>query len=436
MISTWTNEDVIIDSTLTTDRRSTVVHGEHASHTNGSGHEEKPTPPLVNTVPDLSSTQLWCVPGKKNNAGIFADSFWWKVRYDTWKGSEKNIMRAVVSARWVTAFYPPEFIRQVTGARGKWFAFPHEVDTVALPPKRAEAYSNHESLFSSADIASATSTGNAATESTAVPSHLSNNLVDTDSPSDTAPEVDPSTFLTEGGGVTEEGVRWEGKNKQEKVRGREEIETRKRKKQAKKGDRLSGAIMAPSRTGEGYVLPSSGQKTCKPDALYNGLRTLGFEGVSLNRLRSLSIPKLGLDPMASWKTISDALSTLEIPFMIEEVTSRFKVKGGPLFNLLHASPGVYLVSLLVILHGTRNRHCVMLSTIRERKAPFGKLLDNHAKTKPLYLEKKDRNCKARAKRAWRHFIGQNPALCGSTFAIEPAEVYGLRHTVRHPQSLQ
>ena len=127
--------------------------------------------------------------------------------------------------------------------------------------------------------------------------------------------------------------------------------------------------MAPSRTGEGYVLPSSGQKTCKPDALYNGLRTLGFEGVSLNRLRSLSIPKLGLDPMASWKTISDALSTLEIPFMIEEVTSRFKVKGGPLFNLLHASPGVYLVSLLVILHGTRNRHCVMLSTIRERKAP-------------------------------------------------------------------
>ena len=345
-------------------------------------------------------------------------------------------MRQVVSAHWVTTFYPPEFIKQVTGARGKWFAFPHEVNAVALPPKRAEAYSNHERLFSSADIASATSTGNAATESTSVPSHLSNNLVDTDSPSDTAPEVDPSTFLTEGGGVTEEGVRWEGKNKQEKVRGREEIEARKRKKQAKKGDRLSGAIMAPSRTGEGYVLPSSGQKTCKPDALYNGLRTLGFEGVSLNRLRSLSIPKLGLDPMASWKTISDALSTLEIPFMIEEVTSRFKVKGGPLFNLLHASPGVYLVSLLVILHGTRNRHCVMLSTIRERKAPFGKLLDNHAKTKPLYLEKKDRNCKARAKRAWRHFIGQNPALCGSTFAIEPAEVYGLRDTVRHPQSLQ
>ena len=207
MISTSNDKDAIVDCTSTTARRNTDVRGEHASRADGLGLEGKPMPLLDTTVPDLSSTQLGCVPGKKNNTGIFADSYWWKVRYESWKGSEKCIMRQVVSARWVTAFYPPEFIKQVTGARSKWFAFPHEVNAVALPPKRAEAYSNHESLFSSADIASATSAGNAATESTAVPSHLSNNLVDTDSPSDTAPEVDPSTFLTEGGGVTEEGVR-------------------------------------------------------------------------------------------------------------------------------------------------------------------------------------------------------------------------------------
>ena len=92
---------------------------------------------------------------------------------------------------------------------------PSQVDSATLTPERAEAYSNRL-ILSSADIASAP---------------LTNNLADTDSSSDTAPEVDPSTFLTEGGGVTEEGVRWEGKKKQEKVRGREENEAKKRKKQ-------------------------------------------------------------------------------------------------------------------------------------------------------------------------------------------------------------
>ena len=83
MISTSNDEDAIVDCTSTTARRNTVVRGEHASRADGLGLEGKPMPLLDTTVPDLSSTQLWCVPGKKNNAGIFADSYWWKVRYES-----------------------------------------------------------------------------------------------------------------------------------------------------------------------------------------------------------------------------------------------------------------------------------------------------------------------------------------------------------------
>ena len=54
---------------------------------------------------------------------------------------------------------------------------PSQVDSATLTPERAEAYSNRL-ILSSADIASAP---------------LTNNLADTDSSSDTAPEVEPST---------------------------------------------------------------------------------------------------------------------------------------------------------------------------------------------------------------------------------------------------
>ena len=236
-------------------------------------------------------------------------------------------------------------------------------------------------------------------------------------PGNEAPEVDPSTF-SEGGGVTEDGVC------RERKRSREEWELL---RQEEKRARKTGAIIAPSRTAEGYTLPSGNQKTCTPDALYNGLLAFRFEGASLARLRTLSIPKLGLDPMASWKSVSSALSTLGYPFVIEEATSRFKGKGGPMLNLLRSQErGVYLVALLVTVDGVRNKHCVMLSTLREKHAPLGKLIDNHGKMRPVYLEKKDTNGKDSAKKAWKVFVGQNPAVQGQSFTVEPADVYELK----------
>ena len=67
MISTSNDEDAIVDCTSTTARRNTDVRGEHASRADGLGLEGKPMPSLVTTVPDLSSTQLWCVPGQRRH---------------------------------------------------------------------------------------------------------------------------------------------------------------------------------------------------------------------------------------------------------------------------------------------------------------------------------------------------------------------------------
>ena len=120
--------------------------------------------------------------------------------------------------------------------------------------------------------------------------------------------------------------------------------------------------------------------------------------------------------MASWASIKTAFSSLNYPFSIEEVTSSFKGEGGPLLNLLRAKRGVYLVSLLVIVDGVRNKHCIMLSTIKEKHAPFGKLIDNHGKMVPTYLEKKDTRGKERAREAWKLFIGHRIQL----FAAAPS----------------
>ena len=140
--------------------------------------------------------------------------------------------------------------------------------------------------------------------------------------------------------------------------------------------RKEGAIIAPSRTGEGYSLPAGNQLTCKADALFNGLVALGVADPSLPRIRSLSIPELGLNPMASWLSLAAAITTLGYPAKLEEATARFRTTGGPLLNLLKADRGVYLVSLLVTVDNTANRHCIMLSTLREPHAPLGKLIDN------------------------------------------------------------
>ena len=77
-----------------------------------------------------------------------------------------------------------------------------------------------------------------------------------------------------------------------------------------------------------------------------------------------------------------------------------------MLNLLTAPSGVYLVALCVTVYGKQNKHCVMLSTVAEEHAPFGKLIDNHSAMKPVYLEEKDHEDQKSAKMAWKTFVGQ------------------------------
>ncbi|KOO28149.1 hypothetical protein Ctob_009736 [Chrysochromulina tobinii] len=235
-------------------------------------------------------------------------------------------------------------------------------------------------------------------------------------------KVDPPLFLTEGSGegsgVTKEGDRPEAKRRWKELKAL-------RLQQCKWATK-TGAIIAPSRKKEGYVLPVGNQLSCLVDALYNGLCTLGFDSASLARLRKRAMPELGNDPMASWDSVIWALADLGYPYVLQESTSRFDGKGGLMLNLLRAPAGVYLVSLQVIIDGKESKHGVVLSKLAEEHAPHGKLIDNHGKMQPCYLEAKDTNGKEAAKMAWKLFIGQNPATKERPFSVNPAQVFELK----------
>jgi len=135
---------------------------------------------------------------------------------------------------------------------------------------------------------------------------------------------------------------------------------------------------------------------------------LGFNA-SLRRLRGFSMPILGNDRSASWSSVINALNHLKYPFKLNEVTSRFKVKGGPLLNLLSAPSGVYIVSLSIKVDGVVNKHSVMLSTIQEPGKLHGKIIDN-SRLCPVYLEGKDKKFKSSAIKAWLKVFVQNTKL--------------------------
>lgn len=240
-----------------------------------------------------------------------------------------------------------------------------------------------------------------------------------------SPEGSPPISLTGGTGETDDG----GSGRALK-RARRKVRECKRKAR-----KTGGAIIAPTRTDEGFKLASGNQRSCMPDALYNGYRTLypalKDGDLSLQRLRKLSIPELGNVLEASWESLGQAIISLNLPVELVEVTKRVETaEGGPIKGLLNSPPGVYLVAVRIVLDGAVNKHCVMLSTLPEkRKAPYGKLIDNHSKMKPVYIEKKDLMGKKAAVNAFIKFLRQNPAVAAdANLSFTPAEVYELRPT--------
>ena len=204
---------------------------------------------------------------------------------------------------------------------------------------------------------------------------------------------------------------------------------RKMARSEQKLEAKSGALVAPTRSGEKWPLPICGE-SCLPDAVYNGLMMCGFNA-SLKKLRHKSMDTLGNDRSASWKNVMNALKHLEYPFILTEETRNFKGSGGPMLNLLRAPSGVYIVSLSIEVDGYINKHSVMLSTIKESGKCHGKIIDN-SKLKPVYLEGKDKKDKGSAKKAWRKVFVQNPQITGwDSLKININSVYSLQPIATH-----
>ena len=192
-------------------------------------------------------------------------------------------------------------------------------------------------------------------------------------------------------------------------------------------ERERGALVAPSRTGEGYRLPCGNWQTCLVDATYNGIMTLApCIEPSRARMVTQAVPKLGNVRQASWASMQAALVALQYPLALVEATARFMHDGGPMLNMLRTRNAVLIVGLHVRIDGTAYQHCIMLSTIPEPQAPYGKMVDNHGHMRPVYLEEKDLSSKPAAARAFRDLVEQNPAArdC-SELSVEPSDVYEL-----------
>jgi hypothetical protein len=195
---------------------------------------------------------------------------------------------------------------------------------------------------------------------------------------------------------------------------------RKMEVEMEKMSRKRGAITAPTRTNEGFKLTAGSMQSCMPDAIENAMKMDGYEesNISSARMRTLAIPKLGNVLQASWASCKAALNTLALPYELVEATVRFQ-GGPPMLNLLRATEGVFVVALLVEIEGKKNDHCVAFS------ANLGTLLDNGSKTKPVYIEDKDRRGKKAARDAFRQLVSQKVPT-GAHFSVDVTEIFELR----------
>jgi hypothetical protein len=191
-----------------------------------------------------------------------------------------------------------------------------------------------------------------------------------------------------------------------------------------------GAILAPSRTEEGYKLASGMQESCFTDATYNGANELDPSAVTcgIDKFRNKSIPKLGNERQASWSTITKALMQCNLPFELVDASYRFQTSGPPLLNLLQAPPGVYIVGMCVTIGDKQYKHCVMLSTIPTLGKPYGKIVDNGSSSVPVYIEAADRENKKKASGAFRKLLKQK--IKHDPFGAIPTYIYELKRI--HP----
>jgi hypothetical protein len=196
-----------------------------------------------------------------------------------------------------------------------------------------------------------------------------------------------------------------------------------RKAEEKKKNAVYGAILATTRSDEGFPLVTGNQLTCLPDAVLHAVLLLGWLGsIAKDRFRTLAVPQLGNDRQASWSTCTQALLQLVIPFELVRVLSKFLVEGGPMLALLREKTKVFVVGLEVLVGGSTNRHCVAFSASKRT------LLDNHSLSKPVRVETADVRSKDTAHKVFRLLVGQRLRK-GVVFHVNVLDIYELRSTV-------
>lgn len=193
-------------------------------------------------------------------------------------------------------------------------------------------------------------------------------------------------------------------------------------REKKKLERKNGAIIAPSRTAEGFKISAGKQQSCMTDAIENAMKMDGVseEQIPSARMRKIAIPQLGNVLQASWESCSIALETLDLPYKLKRVTAQFQ-GGPPMLNLLNAVSGLFIVGMAVHVSDTtckRNNHCVAFS------ADKGMLMDNGSNTRPVYIEETDKCDKKTAKKAFRLLVEQKLPK-GTTFSVDVTSVYEL-----------
>jgi hypothetical protein len=112
------------------------------------------------------------------------------------------------------------------------------------------------------------------------------------------------------------------------------------------------------------------------------------------------MPELGNVPMASKDSVIWALADLGYPYVLHRSTERGPAQppAQPPPYLLRAPAGVYLVSLQVIFDGKECKHDAVLSNLAVEHAPHGKLINNHGKMRPCYVEARKQMARIRRKR--------------------------------------
>ena len=148
--------------------------------------------------------------------------------------------------------------------------------------------------------------------------------------------------------------------------------------------------------------------------------------ISINRLRSASMPNLGGSELGTMEAkVMEGLLMCSYPYTLTCMSGAKAVKN-PWSRLMQQRDRVFILSLDCrrLTHNDNGKsrdstHAVPLSTFKNENS-HATLMDNYLHSKPLYLMHSDVTRESRAMKAIARFLQQNPSAknCSLLFHIE------------------